>query len=365
VIAASAPSQRPADAKLLVLSASGGLTQAPRAALPQFVRQGDVVVANDAATLPASLVGVHQRSGAAIEVRLAGWLRNRVGDLTRCLAVVFGSGDYRTRTEDRALPPALAAGDRLRLGPLSATVVELRTPPRLVVLALEGERDALWAGLAQHGRPVQYAHMREPLALWDVWTPIAGPPVAFEPPSAGFAVDWRTVASLRRRGAAWATLTHAAGLSATGDPDLDASLPLPEPYFIAPRTVRAISRASARGGRVIAIGTTVVRALEHAATSGALRAGHGVADQKIGAATTLRVVDALLTGTHEAGSSHFELLRAFADDEPLRAMSDALEAHDYKTHEFGDSVLIERPRQPRGALRVPDRREARQEEYSR
>ena len=365
MIAASARSQRPAGAKLLVLSASGALVHVARDALPQFAQRGDVVVANDAATLPASLMGVHQASGAAIEVRLAGWLPDRVGDLAQCLAVVFGSGDYRTRTEDRALPPALSPGDRLQLGPLRATVVELRAPPRLVVLTLEGERDALWAALAQHGRPVQYAHVREPLALWDVWTPIAGPPIAFEPPSAGFAIDWRTVAALRRRGVAWATLTHAAGLSATGDADLDARLPLPEPYVIAARTVRAISRARATGGRVIAIGTTVVRALEHAAASGALRAGRGVADQKIGAATTLRIVDALLTGTHEAGGSHYELLRAFADEERLRAMSEALEAHDYRTHEFGDSVLIERPRASRGAMRVPVRREATQQEYSR
>jgi S-adenosylmethionine:tRNA ribosyltransferase-isomerase len=337
MIAAATPSQRPDDAKLLVVASDGALTHALRATWVDYTRRGDVVVANDAATLPASLAGVHEATGAAIEVRLAGW--RRMGDLTTCLAIVFGAGDYRTRTEHRPAPPRLVVGDRVRLGPLRAAVREIESP-RLVALAFEGTHDEIWAGVAQHGKPIQYAHVAMPLALWDVWTPIAGPPVAFEPPSAGFAIDWRAQDALRRKGVAFATLTHAAGLSATGDDALDARLPLPEPYVIPARTVRAIERAR---GRVIAIGTTVVRALEHAATSGSLRAGSGVADQRIGAHTRLRVVDALLSGTHEPGTSHFELLRAFADARTLAAMSESLDAHGYRTHEFGDSILAFRP----------------------
>src|SRR5439155_14039968 len=110
------------------------------------------------------------------------------------------------------------------------------------------------------------AHVPEPLALWDVWTAIAGPPVAFEPPSAGFALDWRALAALRARGIAFATLTHAAGISSTGDDDLDRRLPFDEPYHIPRTTAAAIRRVRARGGRIVAVGTTVVRALEHAAT---------------------------------------------------------------------------------------------------
>jgi len=73
-----------------------------------------------------------------------------------------------------------------------------------------------------------------------------------------------------------------------------------------------------------------------------VRDGEGLATQRIGAATRLRVVDALLTGAHEPGTSHYELLRAFADDATLGRMSDEVAARDYRTHEFGDSVLIER-----------------------
>jgi S-adenosylmethionine:tRNA ribosyltransferase-isomerase len=179
--------------------------------------------------------------------------------------------------------------------------------------------------------------------LWDVWTPIAGPPVAFEPPSAGFVLDWRTLGALRSRGVAFATLTHAAGISSTGDEALDAQLPFDEPYFIPAATVHAIGCAQARGARIVAVGTTVVRALEHAALQGArIGAGPGLATQRIGALTPLRVVDAIVSGTHEPGSSHYLLLRAFADDAVLRDADAALDAHGYRTHEFGDSVLIER-----------------------
>ena len=181
-----------------------------------------------------------------------------------------------------------------------------------------------------------------PLALWDVWTPLAGPPVAFEPPSAGFALDWRTVDAIRARGVGFATLTHAAGISSTGDPALDRLLPFDEPYRIPPATARAIRRARARGGRIVAVGTTVVRALEHAARKPGVRAGEGLADRPHRPGTRLRVVDAILSGTHEPGTSHYELLRAFASDHTLRRAAAEMEARAYFTHEFGDSVLIER-----------------------
>jgi S-adenosylmethionine:tRNA ribosyltransferase-isomerase len=94
---------------------------------------------------------------------------------------------------------------------------------------------------------------------------------------------------------------------------------------------------------VIAIGTTVVRALEEAALpGGSVRAGDGAATQRIGRTTRLCVVDAILSGTHEPGSSHYDLLRAFAADETLRRASHELDLRDYRTHEFGDSVFVER-----------------------
>jgi S-adenosylmethionine:tRNA ribosyltransferase-isomerase len=115
-----------------------------------------------------------------------------------------------------------------------------------------------------------------------------------------------------------------------------------------------------RRGRIVAVGTTVVRALESAALGGRVRAGEGTATLRIGPATALRVVDAVLTGVHEPGTSHHELLRAFVDDATLRRVDTELMGRGYRAHEFGDSVLIERSRAAEAdstdATRTLDRR---------
>lgn len=356
MIAAHTPEQRPAQARLLVVDAHGHLHHAPRRALPSFIDPGDLLVANDAATLPASLAGVHLPSGGMVEVRLAGRRSLAVDEVREFTAVVFGEGDHRTRTEHRPPPPALQPGDLLALGPLRARVLRTLDHPRLIALRFEGTPDAIWAGLARHGKPIQYAHVPQPLALWDVWTRVAALPVAFEPPSAGFALDWQMLRTLRERGVGFATLTHAAGISSTGDDALDARLPFDEPYHLPAATVQAIADTRARGGRVIALGTTVTRALEHAASTGPLRAGDGLATQRIGRDTRLQVVDAIVTGTHEPGTSHHGLLQAFAPAPLLQRLDHTLVANGYRTHEFGDSVLLERQRALPTAARLPQRR---------
>ncbi len=344
---ATAAVQRPPDARLLVVRADGELAEAARPTLARHLRPGDLVVANDAATLPASLRGVHGPTGAPIEIRLAGRGSLRVDDVYAFMAVAFGAGDHRQRTEDRPSPPELAAGDALRLGPLVATVTRVLGHPRLIDLRFEGAPERVWAGIAQHGRPIQYAHVRDELSLWDTWTPVAALAVAFEPPSASFLVDWAFLASLDERGVGFAALTHAAGISSTGDPELDATLPFDEAYFLPRSTVDAIGRTRASGGRVVALGTTVTRALEHAGDQpGGLRSGHALATQRIGRYSRIRVVDAIVSGVHGPGESHYELLRAFASDDVLARVGVALEARGYRTHEFGDSVLLEHHRGP-------------------
>jgi S-adenosylmethionine:tRNA ribosyltransferase-isomerase len=341
MIAAQVAVQRPPDAKLLVVDSKRNFIHVPRSAFVDFLRPNDVVIANDAATLPASLTGQHQQTGKPIEVRLAGRSSLDPMDVQRFSAVVFGDGDFHMRTEDRPLPPPLQSGDMLLLGPLHATVEQTLGHARLVSLLFSGSPDEIWAGLARHGRPIQYSHMQTSLELWDVWTRIAGLPVAFEPPSAGFVLDWHILTTIREHQATFATVTHAAGISSTGDEDLDQLLPFDEPYRIPATTARAVEVARQHGGRVIAVGTTVVRALEDAATEdGHLRSGEGIAKGRIGPTTRLRVVDAILSGTHEPGTSHYELLRAFVEDSTLQRAAAALEACGYRTHEFGDSVLI-------------------------
>jgi S-adenosylmethionine:tRNA ribosyltransferase-isomerase len=337
--AADIPVQRPSTAKLLVVDHRGRISHCARSEFVRLLRPGDLVIANDAATLPASLSGLHMTTRRPIEVRLAG--RDSLDDITRFTALVFGGGDFRIRTEERPSPPPMVPGDQLVFGPLRAIVTRLLHHPRLVSIHFAGSPSEIWEGLSRYGRPIQYSHVPMPLALWDTWTPIAGPPVAFEAPSAGFVVDWNMLESMARRDIHFATITHAAGISSTGDAELDALLPFDEPYRIPKATALAIENVKASGGRVIAIGTTVVRALEHAASvNGAVRAGGGLATQRIGPSSRLRIVDAILTGTHEPGTSHYDLLRAVADAQTLGRIDHELNAHDYRTHEFGDSVLV-------------------------
>jgi S-adenosylmethionine:tRNA ribosyltransferase-isomerase len=107
----------------------------------RLFRPGDLIVANDAATLPASLRGTHGASGEPIEVRLAAWLSVR--DPSRFVAIAFGAGDHRTRTEDRPPPPSLSPGDRLSFGPLVVVVERLLSHPRLFTLRFLGDRQAM------------------------------------------------------------------------------------------------------------------------------------------------------------------------------------------------------------------------------
>jgi S-adenosylmethionine:tRNA ribosyltransferase-isomerase len=351
MIAATVPVQRPADARLLVVDRSGQLTHRRRADLAALVNPGDLVIANDAATLPASLSGVHVRTGEPLELRLARRGSLRPDDVARFVGVAFGAGDFRTPTEHRPPPPLLTPGDALQLGPLVAKVLRVLGHPRLIDVAFTGSVTEIWAGLAKHGRPIQYAYLQGPLAIWDTWTRIASIPAAFEPPSASFALDWRTIAALRERGASFATITHAAGISSTGDNDLDALLPLDEPYRI-PATTAALIRATRRdGGRIIAIGTTVVRAIEDATVRyREIRGCCAVATLRLGPGTRLQIVDVLVTGLHEPGTSHYELLRAFQGETVLRRIVDEAEACEYRIHEFGDSLFIVADQRESGRL---------------
>jgi len=303
------------------------------AELPALLGLGDALVVNDAATVPASL-----QVDAGLELRLVSWEEDE-----SFRAVVFGAGDFRQPTEARAAPRRLLRGEQLRFtSELSATVVDVDTSePRLVRLRFHSSGAALWRGLYRHGKPIQYAHAAAPWPLWDVQNRYAARPWAFELPSAGRPLTFELLFELEERGASLTHVTHAAGISSTGSPSLDARLPFPERYEVGTEAARVIARARRAGGRVIAAGTSVVRALEtQAAPGGLVHAGSGETDLRVSRFYTPRVVDGLLTGLHEEGTSHFELLEAFAPRALLlRALGHAARTG-YLQHEFGDSCLI-------------------------
>jgi S-adenosylmethionine:tRNA ribosyltransferase-isomerase len=298
-------------------------------------REKDLLVVNDAATFPASLNGFTS-AGEQIELRL-----------NRCLsdsgpvyweAVLFGRGDWRQRTEDRAVPPKVYKGDWLRLGVLSAKVEKVSDiSPRLLTLKFPLELALFWESLYRSGKPVQYSYLEKELDLWSVQTPYASYPAAAEMPSAGRSISIEMISRIRDRGAAIATLTHSTGLSSTGDVSIDRILPFAETSDIPESTVEAIEQSH----RVYAVGTSVARALEGRFLSqGKLVAGRGATDLVLTAKHTPKVLDGILTGVHEVSESHFKLLEAFAPKTLLsRAIDDALK-RGLQLHEFGDFCFI-------------------------
>ncbi len=161
-------------------------------------------------------------------------------------------------------------------------------------------------------------------------------------PSAGRAFTWKLLFELRNRGIDFAYLVLHTGLSSYLDDDLDRSHPpSEEEYFLSELAAEKINRTRANEGRVIAVGTTVVRALESiAGENGRLQPAHGYTRLHIGAGHRLRAVDALITGLHEPEASHLDLLSAFVSPPRIHAAyAQAIEQR-YLWHEFGDRNLI-------------------------
>jgi S-adenosylmethionine:tRNA ribosyltransferase-isomerase len=338
VIPARWPRENASQERLLHVDPhTGALRDGRIGDLAEILRPGDLLVVNEAATMPGSLRG-HAPGGTPIEVRLLGELETGV-----FRAVLFDGADWRTATERRAPPPVLPAGSRIDFDHLSASVERVAPlSPRLVELRFDRSGIALWSALYRVGRPVQYSYASGSLELWHVQVAYASRPWAAEMPSAGRPLRWELLLALRDRGVQLASVTHAAGLSATGDAALDAALPLAERFEVPAATARAVARARRERARVVAVGTSVVRALEGAAAlnGGALRAAAGQTDLLLGPGYQRRVADGLLTGVHEKGGSHYALLRAFASDEVLSRASAFADERGYLSHEFGDSWLI-------------------------
>ncbi len=339
-----ATSPRARSAMRVLVAGAGPVRVARGEEVLALFEPGDLLVVNDAATMPASL-RAHTSRGERIELRLAA----NVEGAARWTAALLGAGDHRLRTEHRPPPPAVAPRDRLLVdGPDGLVAVVTRVhalSPRLVDVAFElplrrttAAEAEVWGALYRAGRPVQYAHVPEPLALWDVQNAWAARPWAVEMPSAGRALGIEAIRALRGRGVEVASVTHAAGLSSVGDPAIDAALPLPERYEIPRATAKAVRGAR----RIVAIGTSVARALEGSARAhgGRVAAGSGVTDLRLGPGTRRRVVDAILTGVHEIDTSHFALLGAFASGAALDEALRTSEEEGLLAHEFGDGWLV-------------------------
>lgn len=332
------PERPKAETQLLWVEQGDILTGPVSRLVGRFV-PGDVLVINDAATLPAALRG-RRESGEEVELRLATSLDPETFS-KRWKAVLLTPAAHGVDTGARPVPPVLERGERLRFGAgLEAKVMaESTLSPRLVDVCFNLGGEPLAEALYRVGEVISYAHLPTPLRLAEVQTPYARRPWAVEMPSTGRPLSQPLLAALRNKGVVVQTLTHGAGLSATGDEDLDAALPLAERYEIPPNTWRAVLEAKERGRRVIAAGTTVVRALESAAIAG--RGGFGLATLRLDARHSLRLVNGLVTGIHSPGESHFELLQAFASEGTLRSLHCRAFHERLLVHELGDLLFLE------------------------
>jgi S-adenosylmethionine:tRNA ribosyltransferase-isomerase len=226
---------------------------------------------------------------------------------------------------------------------LNATVLERdENIPRLWKLRFSISGTQLVDLIYRLGKPIRYEYVSAPWDLDYYQTVYAKEPGSAEMPSAGRAFTWKLLFDLKRRGVSTAYLILHAGLSSYMDDELDAQHPASEEeYFVSATAAEKINGARESGGRVIAVGTTVVRALESVVGAGGeLRETHGYTRLKIDNQHQLKAVDGLLTGLHEPEASHLDLLSAFLPAEQIRAAYEEAIAKKYLWHEFGDLNLI-------------------------
>jgi S-adenosylmethionine:tRNA ribosyltransferase-isomerase len=313
------------DVRMLVTERASGRVLDRRARdLPGVLAPGDLLVVNTSATLPAAL-RARRADGAEVDLHVS----TRMPDSDHRLVEL---------RRDGASFRAARAGERLALpgGGVAALVAPYLGGARLWVaeLRLPG---ALEDYLARHGRPIRYRHIRGEWPLDAYQTVYATEPGSAEMPSAGRPLSERVITALVAREIAVAPIVLHAGVSSLEEGEA----PGPEWYRVPVATARLVNATHAGGGRVIAVGTTVVRALEtRAAADGTVAPGEGWATLVVTPARGVRAVEGLLTGWHEPESSHLKLLRAVGGTDLIeRSYAEAL-SRGLLWHEFGDVHLI-------------------------
>jgi S-adenosylmethionine:tRNA ribosyltransferase-isomerase len=321
--------------RLLVLNrATGAIEHSRFDKIDNYLDAGDLLVFNSSRTLPASLRGCDCSAahGPCMEVRLAEHLE----DDSWLALLLCEQGD--------PFGCGLRVGMQIEFAEgLAATVLERdENIPRLWQLRFSISGTQLVDLIYRLGKPIRYEYVSAPWDLDYYQTVYAKEPGSAEMPSAGRAFTWKLLLDLKRRGIDSAYIVLHTGLSSYMDDELDRARPASEEeYFVSATTAEKINRARENGSRVIAVGTTVVRALESAIDeSGRVWAQHGYTRLRIDNDHRLKAVDGLLTGLHEPEASHLDLLSAFLPAEQIRAAYEEAIERRYLWHEFGDLNLI-------------------------
>lgn len=313
------------DGVRLMVTAAEHLRHRSFADLGDELAPGDLLVVNDSATRAAA-VDLEDSRMVHFSSDLPGGLR---------IVEIRRSGEVRSKPDLGLEPGAIGLPDGARLELLAPFPVNSPTR-RLWVAHLDGDFHRL---LRLHGRAITYSHPPGAYPLDAYQTVFATIPGSAEMPSAGRPFSPELVTTLVSKGVSFATLTLHTGVSSleTGEP------PYPERYRVSRRTAEVVNHTRETGGRVVAVGTTVVRALETVTDSGGrAHSGSGWTDLVIGAETPISAVDAMITGWHEPNSTHLDILVALAGRAAVAHSYEIALRERYLWHEFGDSHLLVR-----------------------
>jgi S-adenosylmethionine:tRNA ribosyltransferase-isomerase len=323
------------DVRMLVARGDGRLIHSRARDLPDFLRPGDLVVINTSATLPAALPA-RRADGTELELRLSTPLP---GATHACREIAHGVERWVVELRRGDEPfGGVQAGELLDLpaGAQARVLAPYLSGPRLWAARLELP-EPLMAYLARHGAPIRYRYVPTAHPLADYQTAYAVEPGSAEMPSAGRPLTPAVLTALVAKGVSVAPLILHTGVSSPERGER----PYPERYRVPPTTARLVEATRGWGGRVIAVGTTVVRALESVARpDGSVESGDGWTALVVTPERGVRAVDGLVTGWHEPEASHLDMLHAVAGRRLIeRSYAAALQAG-YLWHEFGDLHLI-------------------------
>ncbi|HSK79800.1 MAG TPA: S-adenosylmethionine:tRNA ribosyltransferase-isomerase [Thermoanaerobaculia bacterium] len=296
--------------------------------LPRFLAPGTLLVVNTSATLPASLPARH----AAL------------GPLLANVSTDYGGGLVLVEPRKSAAEPGplpLEVGDLLEIGGLPARLVAPHPGlPRLWFIRVQGD---LRRAMEREGTPIRYGYLEPPYPpLADYQTFFSQAPGSAEMPSAARPFTARVVDALRAKGIALAGITLHSGVSSheLEADEVEEQALYAEPFAVPKRTAEAVAAAKQEGRPVIAVGTTVVRALESAWDGERVRPAAGFTRLLIHPGRPVKSVDGLVTGLHDPLASHLALLYALAPKELVRAGYEEAVREGYLWHEFGDSHLL-------------------------
>lgn len=282
--------------------------------LPSFLAPGDLLVVNTSATLPSALPGLHVST-----------------------SLDDGSWVVELRQPDNTGPATPVPGEVLPLpGSLSLRIISPHPPGQARLWrAVPSPAVDRVSYLEQWGRPIRYRYVEGSWPIGALQNVYATHPGSAEMPSAGRPLTAAVLVQLIAAGVTIAPLVLHTGVASQEKHEP----PQPEQYAVPAATARLVNSARAAGRRVVAVGTTVVRALESSAFSDRVVPSAGWTSLVLGPSRPATVVDGLLTGLHEPEASHLDLLRAVAGP-ALVARGYADLTPDYLWHEFGDAMLL-------------------------